>query len=211
MPSAPDCVRSSSLVFFSFVEELPDGVLESDDDEDEDDEVSQSLLTPHRKLVPNSCVSSRLEKLVGKRRFWSSCVIFHSPVGWLQLSRAVFCGPHSGCCVTALAVPAASPLPSLALGTMSVRWAGLGSKRYRWKFLGRFWARQPQNFTFAASCSGLITGPAQVVGRLLGSTDRRVPQGRTCGGSEGPTTPWVGVRGRLKEETDSGPERERLL
>ena len=37
---------------FFFVEELLDGVLESDDDEDEDDEVSWRLLTPHRKLGP---------------------------------------------------------------------------------------------------------------------------------------------------------------
>lgn len=34
-------------------EELPDGVLESDDDEDEDEEVSWRFLTPHRKLLPN--------------------------------------------------------------------------------------------------------------------------------------------------------------
>ena len=43
-------VRSYSLVSV-FTEELPDGVLESDDDEDEDDEVSWRLLPPCRKLV----------------------------------------------------------------------------------------------------------------------------------------------------------------
>lgn len=33
---------------FFLCEELLDGVLESDDDEDEDDEVSWRLFTPHR-------------------------------------------------------------------------------------------------------------------------------------------------------------------
>lgn len=52
MTQAPNCGYSYSLTFFPFVEELLDGVLESDDDEDEDDEVSWRLFTPYRKLGP---------------------------------------------------------------------------------------------------------------------------------------------------------------
>lgn len=64
-------LRSQFFIdFFSFIEELLDGVLESDDDEDEDDEVSWKLLTPHRKFVPNYSKSLPcLEKLVQKWRF----------------------------------------------------------------------------------------------------------------------------------------------
>lgn len=45
MTKAPNCVHSHSWIFF-FIEEFPDGVLESDDDEDEDDEVSWRFFTP---------------------------------------------------------------------------------------------------------------------------------------------------------------------
>lgn len=70
MTEAPSCVLSSSLILFPFIEELLDGVLESDDDEDEDDEVSWKRLTPHRKSVPNYSESLPcLEKLVRKWRF----------------------------------------------------------------------------------------------------------------------------------------------
>lgn len=66
---ASSCVCTCSLIFL-FIEELLDGVLESDDDEDEDDEVSWRLLTPHKKLVPDYSESlPRLEKLVQKWRF----------------------------------------------------------------------------------------------------------------------------------------------
>lgn len=58
------------LFFFFLIEELLDGVLESDDDEDEDDEVSWRLLMPHRELVPNDSESCPcLEKLLRKWGF----------------------------------------------------------------------------------------------------------------------------------------------
>lgn len=156
--------------FFFFVEEFPDGVLESDDDEDEDDEVSWRLLTPIGKLSGYSESLSCLEELVRKRSFFSLLHFsrFCRLAGvQLQGFQLVLLGVECGGCFLCPSWPRTQGLSPWSLITLGsglnflISWL-LVSKRVEATASDPLLGSAVSEHLFCGLCSGCIPGPAGV-------------------------------------------------